>query len=67
MIYPDTSSPASMTSAALPMGYAAPKDGDGGLGSEVAFEDVVLVARLAALTAAKGRGGADKGNDCVGG
>ncbi|WQF82034.1 hypothetical protein CDEST_07048 [Colletotrichum destructivum] len=56
-----------MTSAALPMGYAAPKGGDGGLGSEVAFEDVVLVARLAALTAAKGRGGADKGNDCVGG
>ncbi|OBR06320.1 hypothetical protein CH63R_10440 [Colletotrichum higginsianum IMI 349063] len=59
-----------MTSAALPMGYPAPKEpkgGDGGLGSEVAFEDVVLVARLAALTAAKGRGGADKGNDCVGG
>ncbi|TQN71080.1 hypothetical protein CSHISOI_04363 [Colletotrichum shisoi] len=56
-----------MTSAASPMGYPAPKGGDGGLGSEIAFEDVVLVARLAALTAAKGRSGADKGNGCVGG
>ncbi|TKW56717.1 hypothetical protein CTA1_1576 [Colletotrichum tanaceti] len=43
-----------MTSAALPTGYPAPKGGDGGLESEVASEDVVLVARPAPLDGGKG-------------